>query len=326
MLPCGHTFCLACLEDVVDTSAATLRCPRCHMVDSTSPAALPRNYIVELKEIEPMTMHLNGELHKCENNRCGSAATVFCKNCNAALCQRCDSNIHMNSILKKHTHVDIALRPVQCPDHKEPTSFFCEQDKILVCQDCLKPGAKHDEHPTTHVDKVAAMEREQMERHAAVLDREDQRLAADEAAIDQERQALAADDKAWCEEVGGLEQRMRRDLQQVFVQLREEAGREVAERGTRLERDQGLLRAVREEIGQSLGLAERARQASSAGLVQQGAGRRLDEVTRRAQAASWRAGKRGRVDLDLDGVQQVAAALANLVARGPVIARPAKVG
>ena len=334
-LPCGHTFCLGCLQDLLRTSPMDgLTCPTCRAalfaMDPATLIALPRVYALEgpsppdKTAVDGMEISASSNANgttTCENDGCPSLASLFCMNCNSAFCQGCDAEIHLKPVLKKHTRVDIVERPLLCPDHHEAMTLYCSQDEVLVCSECIRLGDKHGGHLTKHVDDVAAIQREQLRKKISVLEREKERIAGDLAAIDKKHRALADEDATWREEIDALEQRMRRDLQQLFVRLGEDAGRTVAEGTARLAQDQAVLRALQEEIEQSLALAQRAwagqGRSSNARLVHEGLGQRLEEVAERAQAAGFRPGKRGRVELDLDGVQQVAVALGSLATDEP---------
>ena len=227
-------------------------------MDPAALEALPRVYALEGPSENDATESSNamcasdmaGDMAVCENVGCSRAAKLFCKNCSSALCHACDDNFHSSTFMGRHARVEISERPLLCLDHHEAMSLFCEQDKVLLCLDCIKPGAKHFGHAAKHVDEIAGMERELMMTKTAVLQREKERVVGDLAAIDKEHRTLADDDATWRAEVDVLEQRMRRDVQQVFARLREEAAREVVERSARLTQDQDVLRAVQEEIDQ----------------------------------------------------------------------------
>lgn len=340
VLPCGHTFCLSCLQDLLHTSPSALVCPNCRAVVALDPAALaalPRVYALEgppeqgstenrsIAAVKVATDHAGGQA--CENDGCLREASLFCKNCNSALCEGCDGDIHCNAFLKKHARVDLAQRPILCSDHHEAVHMFCEEDKVLVCFECLKPGARHGGHPTTHVDTVAAKERDQMKKQLASLGRDKVRIAADIAAIEKERKALANSCGTRREEINSLKDFLDRQVNRVIGRLFEDLADVLKERDAQLEQDLDATRTLHEVIDQGLGLAERAQQSSSAGLVQQRVGRRLEEVAVRTRTGGWSGLGLGLglVELDLQEVQGAADALASLAARKSTFARPAKV-
>ena len=339
VLPCGHTFCLGCLQGLLHTSPNALVCPNCRLAVALDPAALaalPRVYALEdppeqanenrsIAAVQVATDHAGEQA--CENDGCLREASLFCKNCNSALCEGCDGEIHCNAFLKKHARVDLAQRPILCSDHHEAVHMYCEQDKELVCFECLKPGARHGEHPTTHVDTVAAKERDQMKKQLASLGQDKVRIVADIEAIEKERKALANSCGTRREEINALKDFMNQQVNRVIVRLFEDLADVLRERDAQLEQDLHASKALHEGIEQGLRLAERAQQSSSAGLVQQGVGRRLEEVAMQTRTASW-SGEglgMGLVELDMEEAQGAADALASLAARKSTFVRPAKV-
>ena len=107
LLPCLHTFCLQCLEQLDRTSSSQIRCPQCRMY-STIPRGglknLPVNF--HLNQIRDISEHLvglpedatevvqpTGAARLCPVHR-GKAVRLYCATCNKCVCTRCWSQSH----------------------------------------------------------------------------------------------------------------------------------------------------------------------------------------------------------------------------------------
>ena len=346
VLPCGHTFCFACLQQLhANSNASEMQCPHCRVViamDTAALLALPRNYMAEghgpevacplenanalIKGVPTCESCTSAARKKWQNTR---RAILFCTNCSSALCQACDENIHFDDVMKKHKRVDLAKRPLPCPDHHEAMLLFCEQDKVLVCNDCLKPGAKHGGHCAVHVDEAVAMEQEKMKLLVAVLKREKQRIADELTALTIERHTMNNSANSILKTIEQVEFRAavfnQVQLEKQYRNLRLGGRVNMASfdsivhsmmqlaraleslqtdtKAMRLQVDapllhaHGLLVEMQKEIDRALGLAMHAqRRLSNLELVQQhnamGVGRQLEEVAMRAQAAGWKRGRK----------------------------------
>ncbi|XP_053315524.1 tripartite motif-containing protein 59 [Spea bombifrons] len=130
ILPCSHTFCRSCLENVINSldsfvfrlSIVRLKCPSCRNITELSPGgvnALPINFA--LKSIV--------EKYKMEDRH--NVAT--------------------------------------CPEHhKQPLNVFCLKDRKLVCGQCLTVG-QHRGHPIDDLQSAYLKERETAPQLLAVL-------------------------------------------------------------------------------------------------------------------------------------------------------------
>ena len=94
VLPCGHTFCKSCLQQIINTRKL---CPYCQQRISAGDATdIPMNYTVfqiikssddRLDKDKPLTT-LNCVVH------CKQACTVWCYTCNIAICNLCALYTH----------------------------------------------------------------------------------------------------------------------------------------------------------------------------------------------------------------------------------------
>uniref|UniRef100_A0A3Q1IPV5 Tripartite motif-containing protein 59 n=1 Tax=Anabas testudineus TaxID=64144 RepID=A0A3Q1IPV5_ANATE len=109
VLPCSHTFCKPCLDNLLQVSTnysiwrplrLPLKCPNCRSVVELPPAgvdALP-------------------------------------------------TNVSLRAIIEKYQR-DSEPRPPSCPEHRrQPLNMYCIQDRKLICGLCLTVG-QHQGHP-----------------------------------------------------------------------------------------------------------------------------------------------------------------------------------
>ncbi|OQV15120.1 putative E3 ubiquitin-protein ligase SH3RF1 [Hypsibius exemplaris] len=76
VLPCQHTFCITCLEDIIGRRGCLL-CPECRTVVTTSIENLPRNILL-MRLLEGLKSRRNSNVHLSQS-RIESGAQRFCK-------------------------------------------------------------------------------------------------------------------------------------------------------------------------------------------------------------------------------------------------------
>ena len=121
MLPCGHTFCLKCLQSDHSVSqqagrrpTGKIRCPLCQeetQIPSGGIAGLRDDFKVnKIKE----AMQKNKQCNRRRTNRCNPCATrnktvdatVYCVECNTNYCRKCVRIHRINAAFKGHTVID----------------------------------------------------------------------------------------------------------------------------------------------------------------------------------------------------------------------------
>ena len=148
VLPCSHTFCKACLDNLLQASAnysiwrplrLPLKCPNCRSVVELPPTgvdALPTN--VSLRAI----IEKVGENH-CEMYDNSSVWNPFngpysAASLSARLSCMC---------VRRQYQSDSEPRPPSCQEHhRQPLNMYCIQDRQLICGLCLTVG-QHQGHP-----------------------------------------------------------------------------------------------------------------------------------------------------------------------------------
>ena len=163
-LPCLHSFCLQCLNDIQRSSGVhgQITCPECRrqfqIPGSGTPSVLPTNFrinslldVLTIKECSTANV-------KCGNCDKRSAQTLYCFQCCSFWCEECilGHNIirtnkeHRTLALKDFQDQDIEAvlqRPAFCQQklhEKEELTFFCKDCKVAICNTCAV--TLHDGH------------------------------------------------------------------------------------------------------------------------------------------------------------------------------------
>ena len=163
-LPCLHSFCLQCLNDIQRSSGVhgQITCPECRrqfqIPGSGTPSELPTNFrinslldVLTIKECSTVNV-------KCGNCDKRSAQTLYCFQCCSFWCEECilGHNIirtnkeHKTLALKDFQDQDIEAvlqRPAFCQKklhEKEELTFFCKDCKVAICNTCAV--TLHDGH------------------------------------------------------------------------------------------------------------------------------------------------------------------------------------
>ena len=158
-LPCLHSFCQQCLENLPQDPQGDLyfiSCPTCrHRTQLPKqgttgfPVAFQLNNLQEIYNL--FKKMSNTQELKCDN--CGIAnAASHCKECEQFLCQECIDmhNKWSRFVNHKITGLDevassaMKLLPppskevtTNCSSHHKPLEIFCEQCELLICHDCI---------------------------------------------------------------------------------------------------------------------------------------------------------------------------------------------
>ena len=162
-LPCFHSFCSNCLENVpleLQQGSYTLPCPTCRspcQLSQQGVQALPSSFTINnLSEVYNLMKKVSGNQHaSCD--RCNSSdGDRYCKQCAKFLCQPC--LVMHNEWMTDHETlgldevVNTAYQLPQakpeaisnCTQHSEPLKVYCETCEELICQLCTVK--KHKDH------------------------------------------------------------------------------------------------------------------------------------------------------------------------------------
>ena len=164
-LPCLHSFCLHCLNELAsisDFNGPFLTCPECRkrfrIPGSGNPSEFPSNFrinslldVLAIKECSTTRV-------KCGNCDKLSAQTSYCFQCCSFWCNECISAHNIIRANKEHRILaindfqdqdieDLLRRPAFCQKRhheKEVLRFYCKDCKVAVCNTCVV--TLHDGH------------------------------------------------------------------------------------------------------------------------------------------------------------------------------------
>ncbi|XP_013390269.1 tripartite motif-containing protein 2-like [Lingula anatina] len=174
VLPCYHTFCLACLAQHVAASGSggNIKCPVCLQEAPVPPGGiekLVRNFF--LSKVKDFMLTTENKDKMCGN--CDSqVAQFYCQDCRHFLCENCRQKQHdAIKILRGHKIISASDHDKQvqeemdarlfCDKHKgQQLIFYCTDDDVVVCRDCIL--TKHNKHNCVDIADVAKIHKEKI--------------------------------------------------------------------------------------------------------------------------------------------------------------------
>uniref|UniRef100_A0A3Q2WF29 RING-type domain-containing protein n=1 Tax=Haplochromis burtoni TaxID=8153 RepID=A0A3Q2WF29_HAPBU len=157
-IPCGHNFCLDCIEGYWDTKDKS-ECPLCKETFKERPELRINRAFSDMIEFFKRSVLLPYSLYRedvpcdvCHGNKAPSVKS--CLVCQASYCE-----IHLvphqrDPALQRHRLTDPAIFNTShlCRKHNKPLTMFCKQDHTPVCSKCTEGDHKHH--------KIVPMEKE----------------------------------------------------------------------------------------------------------------------------------------------------------------------
>ena len=157
ILPCFHTFCLHCLNEIQRTSGkhGEITCPECRrkfqVPGSGYPKDLPANFRMNSLLDVMAIQKCNVSGVKCGNCEKTSAQSFYCFKCCAFWCDDCIAAHNIIRANKDHKVLaikdfqdqdieNVLRRPVFCQkEHHEnkKLKFFCKDCEVAICNTCV---------------------------------------------------------------------------------------------------------------------------------------------------------------------------------------------
>ena len=134
LLPCGHRFCKACLEQL--ERGREICCPLCKRTTEERTNQLPNDVLIENIKDDVERISAIVTYKHCAVCR-DVDASVRCFDCQASLCETCHER-HNEKHGKENYHTVIMHDPtLVCEQHEKDRAYICEDCCKVVCPCCL---------------------------------------------------------------------------------------------------------------------------------------------------------------------------------------------
>ncbi|OCT66696.1 hypothetical protein XELAEV_18042948mg, partial [Xenopus laevis] len=142
-LPCGHNYCLVCIERTWDWQKSIEEdpsCPECRHIYGKRPE-LNRNVIL---------CNIAEQFHTTDPDH--GRTGIFCTYCDSSVaaansCLHCEASLcatrvqeHSNSAEHVFTEPTALFEDTKCSAHKELLRYLCTEDGARVCVSCCLAG------------------------------------------------------------------------------------------------------------------------------------------------------------------------------------------
>ncbi|XP_063067275.1 E3 ubiquitin/ISG15 ligase TRIM25-like isoform X2 [Engraulis encrasicolus] len=162
-LPCGHSFCMACITDCWDQQdpKRVCTCPQCRQTFYPRPV-LGRNTVLAdvVDKLKRLGLKSTPAVHcyvgpgDVECDVCSGRKQKAVKSCLTCLASYCETHLRAHNDLNpgtRHKVIDTAgkVEDLICPDHDKLFELFCRTDQTCICMLCVMDT--HRGHDTVSV-------------------------------------------------------------------------------------------------------------------------------------------------------------------------------
>uniref|UniRef100_UPI003AAAD56A tripartite motif-containing protein 16-like n=1 Tax=Centroberyx gerrardi TaxID=166262 RepID=UPI003AAAD56A len=172
-IPCGHSYCLDCIEDYWNRSKqkGNCSCPQCRQAFNPRPVLSRNTVLAEVVQQLQRTGSPAAAQHlaKPEDVKCGVCTGrkgKALKSCLVCLESYCESHLRVHEERfhgKGHKLISALdqLREKLCPHHDKLLRVYCRTDQQCVCSQCTKE--RHKGHDTVSVVDERAAQQKKLE-------------------------------------------------------------------------------------------------------------------------------------------------------------------
>ncbi|OCT69534.1 uncharacterized protein LOC108699629 isoform X2 [Xenopus laevis] len=146
-LPCGHNFCLRCIERTWDTQQELFlenpSCPVCRQRYTRRPEVRIDKTLINIfgKVFVPYPEQEGAGILCTYCDSCVPAAKC-CLHCEASLCDR---HVRMHSKSVGHILIEPSMlfNNKVCSTHQKPLGYYCREDEASICEVCVPEHRGH---------------------------------------------------------------------------------------------------------------------------------------------------------------------------------------
>lgn len=130
-LPCGHTYCLSCIQGHWDRNEAKgqCNCPQCRQVFTPRPSLAKSTVLVEA--MEKLRRKGIQEYPYLSISSAPPSMSIYLDVC-------ADTSLRQGGMFPQLPVVS----PRRCPQHQRPLELYCHDDKECICDECCHHGHK----------------------------------------------------------------------------------------------------------------------------------------------------------------------------------------
>ncbi|XP_015458695.3 E3 ubiquitin-protein ligase TRIM8 [Astyanax mexicanus] len=141
-IPCGHNYCMACIEDYWSQNERTYSCPECRESFTTKPVLNKNTMFAEVVErfrkarLRDPSPGIS-EPRKC--SFCSGQKVQAVKMCEESCCEAHFARYQNANLREKHTVIVVGGEPPKniCLQHNMPLEIYCRTDQQLICSLCF---------------------------------------------------------------------------------------------------------------------------------------------------------------------------------------------